>query len=534
MPTADRATTLADDAPLDERGINRLCLLFLLAGVGIRLFRYLLRFPLYGDEAFLAANFIHADLGEFWAPLDFSQVAPIGFCWIEVVVTRLLGFSDLSLRLFPLLCGVASLFAINKLARTWFDGTARLFAVGVLSVGNYPVRYASEIKPYAPDLLIALLLLLTADRVIRRYDRASWIALAALAIAAPWFSFPALFIVAGVSAGLFLDVIRQPSRRKMAAWLTLNVIVAASAFALKAFVLDPHYTHAKDSMTAYWRDAFPPLNQPFAFIAWFLEIHTGQMMAYPVGEKNGGSLITTLLVAAGIATFAKRGWWTRLTLLLAPFLACFLAGAQHRYPYGGAPRLMQFAAPAICLLLASGAAALIASLREVAARRAFTHAALACLGVVAVGVMLQDLIKPTVEWPDLATRDYAKWLWNHQVHPDAIYVLENDLTQATDRPYYHKFAQGLCYHRMSSPGRRHHQSPLIELPAGKTSVDVIVHTVPAHRSASKDVAAWLAGLHARFRVTRHEEHHVNARDPSHGEVFHVLRLEPIGLASERR
>ena len=54
----DSPQPLSDDTPLSPPLISRLITLALLLGVGTRVLRYLLRFPLWGDECMLAENFI--------------------------------------------------------------------------------------------------------------------------------------------------------------------------------------------------------------------------------------------------------------------------------------------------------------------------------------------------------------------------------------------------------------------------------------------------------------------------------------------
>ena len=45
-----------------------------------------------------------------------------------------------------------------------------------------------------------------------------------------------------------------------------------------------------------------------------------------------------------------------VSCLLAPFALALVAASLKRYPYGSEARLMQFAAPSICLLSGLGAA----------------------------------------------------------------------------------------------------------------------------------------------------------------------------------
>src|SRR5262249_39230200 len=150
---------------------------FVLLGCAFRLIRYAQNIPLWADECFLAVNFINRDYVELLNPLDNGQIAPLLYLWIERFVLNLAGFSESTLRLFPLLCGLASMVLFWRLARTAFPGEPRsvLLAVGIFAVSVHPIRHAAEAKPYASDLLVALLLLAPAAEWLREPCRARWL-----------------------------------------------------------------------------------------------------------------------------------------------------------------------------------------------------------------------------------------------------------------------------------------------------------------------------------------------------------------------
>src|SRR5688500_8679543 len=89
---------------------------FVALGVGLRLLRYLLKFPLWGDEMLLAENFIECGYADCLRPLDNRQCAPLLFLWIEVTAIKLLGFSEWPLRLFSALCGIGSVLLFRHVA----------------------------------------------------------------------------------------------------------------------------------------------------------------------------------------------------------------------------------------------------------------------------------------------------------------------------------------------------------------------------------------------------------------------------------
>ncbi|MGA2259218.1 MAG: hypothetical protein ABSG53_31480, partial [Thermoguttaceae bacterium] len=122
---------------------TRWIMVFLAVGVAVRLIRYLLRFPLWGDEAMLAMNFVERDCAGLMQPLDFHQVAPLLFLWTELTAVKVFGFHEWSLRLFPLLSGIASLFLFHRLARLLLRGPALVLSVGIFAVTYSGIRYAA-------------------------------------------------------------------------------------------------------------------------------------------------------------------------------------------------------------------------------------------------------------------------------------------------------------------------------------------------------------------------------------------------------
>jgi len=69
-------------------------LALVLASLLWRLVRYGVVFPMWGDEAFIAVNFITRSFGELAGPLDHPQIVPVGFFrtirgWLEVKVAPL-------------------------------------------------------------------------------------------------------------------------------------------------------------------------------------------------------------------------------------------------------------------------------------------------------------------------------------------------------------------------------------------------------------------------------------------------------------
>ena len=154
---------LATFAPLDlfcgeenllsAQAQRRWLLALVIVGLVLRLTHYLLRFPLWADEAGLSANFLDRGYGGLLQPLHYCQVAPTLFLWGQLTLVKLLGFHEYTLRLMPFLCAVGSLLLFRHVAGRLLQGTALVLAVGLFAVSSRIIWYAAEAKPYGCDLL---------------------------------------------------------------------------------------------------------------------------------------------------------------------------------------------------------------------------------------------------------------------------------------------------------------------------------------------------------------------------------------------
>jgi len=369
-------------------------LLLLALGIAQRLVRYFLRFPVWGDEAFVCLNLMDRDYLGLTRPLLFDQVAPLLFLWGEETVYGLLGGSELALRLLPVLAGVGSLFLFARLAFAVLRPSAALLAAGILAVSYYPVRHSCEVKPYAFDLFLSLLLLTPAVLWLRRPDqRRHLVFLTAAVPLALASSYPAAFTAGAVSFALFPAVCRRRDGRSWLLYVLFNLLAIATFVGLFLGVGQGQHDSMTTGCRGYWDAWFPPADLR-ELPRWLLAVHAGNMLAYPAGGRDGASTITLLLCLIGGVYLARRRH-DLLVLLLMPFVLTFLAAVLGQYPYGGSARIAQHLAPSICLLAGAGAAALLRQTRPSGIARGRGEVLAVCL-LAAIGLAgtFRDVRKP--------------------------------------------------------------------------------------------------------------------------------------------
>ncbi len=506
---------------LSDRKIEQLTWGFVVLGVVLRTVRYAMNHPLWGDEAFVAANFLTRDYLDLLKPLDYFQVCPPLFLWVELAIVRLLGFRELTLRLFPTLCGVASVFVFRHVASRFLKGVPLLLAVAIFAVSFAPNRHSAEVKPYATDLLVALVLLCPAVEWWRRPDRARWLwGLAAITPLAMGFSYPSMFVAGGLSLALLLPVWRTGRWSIRLPFLMYNLAIAATFLLLYTVVLGPRDPLAERGLKNYWANAFPPpWTEPIRLAIWFVEIHTSHTFAYPIGGARGASVLTTLLVVV-----AAVGLWRRertvLALLLAPFGLGLVAATIGRYPYGGSARTMQYVTPAICMMAGLGAATVLARLRRPGAPRRALRFGLLTLAVIGLGPLGRDIVCPYKEYDDHKTREFARWFWKAMARDAEVACIKTDLGEEFDWLHWQlgRTAVYLCNQKIYSP--RHRRGT--PLPWDRISDErplrvILYNEEPLENPEFQD---WLRSMRTRYNVRD-----VQRFVPIPGGVSHGVWLE---------
>lgn len=507
--------------------------LFVGLGILIRLVRYLVNYPIWHDEAFLAANFWDRDYVNLLRPLDYGQVAPWLFLAIERTAVKWLGYSELSLRLFPTVCSIVCLPLFRHVSGRLLTGPAQLLAVAVLATSVYPIRHGAEIKPYASDLLAALIFLALSLELLRSLRSSRWwwalTAVSPLLIAV---SYPAVFVASGISLALAAQVLKSERRAVRLGWMVYNVVLVASF--LTVYLSSAVFQAAdvgEEYRTGCWAESFPPLARPWALPLWFVDIHAGTMMAYPAGDRHGGSAATLICVIAGGLALYRRHQKTTLALLVAPLGLGLIAAFMGRYPYGGAPRIMQYAAPSICLLTGLGLAYLLAQFDQIHVQRRALLGVLTALSFLGLGLLARDIARPYRVPDDVRTREFARWFWTEKTRDGEVACLKTDLGLSF---HTHLWRVGmsavyLFHQRMFS--ERHRQHRRLDLDPARYSEDRPLRLV-AFDHLPTDVSAfeqWLAAMGRSFELRRSETYVIHPGKPTEDwlrDAYVVLEWVP--------
>jgi 4-amino-4-deoxy-L-arabinose transferase-like glycosyltransferase len=528
----------AFDCQPENGWISRATWAFVGLGLLVRLVRYLVVYPIWHDEAFVAVNFLNRGYLDLLRPLDYYQACPLLFLWIELTAVRIFGFSEFALRLFPAICGLASVLLFRHMAARLLRGIPLLLAVAVFATAFYPIRHSAEVKPYASDLLASLTLLTLAVEWLRRPDQGRW--WWALSLVVPpllALSYPSVLVAAGLFIALAPKVSRVRRRAVRLAFLTYSAVLAVSFVGLY-FAFTVVQTNALRSAyrSGFWRESFPTWDEPAKIPGWLIGVHAGNTLAYPIGGERGASTLTLAAVFAGVVGLRRRGHMTLLLLLLSPFATGLAAAGLGQYPYGGAPRITQYLAPSICLLTGLGAAVLFERLSTTTLRlraSVLTAGLLAALGCYLAG---RDLVHPYRVPGDLTSRSFARWLWTEYSPDSELLCVQSDLGFAFQPELWKRgmsavylFHQGACGHKDSIDRR---SERLLTLAPVRPVRLVFFDELPR---GNPNLERWFSKIRSNYRIGEIHEFVVAPGKPDEAwlrERYFILDLEPRAQPSD--
>ena len=330
-------------------------LLIVAAGAVLRLIVYARNHNFCMDEGFLWGSITNMPAFEFSRELSQDQLAPFGFLIVERLFINLFGANNYVARFVPLLCGLGALALFLPLALKVAPRRAALVGLMLFAFSDDQIFYSNEMKQYSLELAIAMGLgLATLSAIERPFSWRIAVPLALLAIASPWFSFSAVFIVASCGLALVLTSITRRQWRAAAFWCAIGVAWGVSFAA--AYQASLALLSTKTTMYVFWKFAFLPLwpfppsiLRSYETIGILLEVFANPLnMVHPLWI---GVFLPLVTLFAGVYSLARRSWpgWI---VLVVPILLAMLASALNRYPFHG--RLILELVPAFFLLMALG------------------------------------------------------------------------------------------------------------------------------------------------------------------------------------
>lgn len=356
--------------------IDRLLLndwaVWVLIGIGgiARISQYASNRSLWLDEAFLALNLTSRSYAELLSPLANHQIAPIGFLLIERFFIEMLGKSEYALRLFPLLCGLASLLLFVFVTRRILPREAANYAVALFALSDTLIYYASEAKQYSTDVAVALLLFFITLRLMEKRDALSFWSLALVGAGSVWLSHPAAFVLAGMGLSVLSHfAVRREWKKVGMTFLAIACWLISFGFEYFVFLKVPVSSQGLRGSLAPFFMAFPPhsIKDLYSYVKLFLLIFYEN-----IGLPFMG--IAAMFFFLGLAALWRQrsaGSWLTLPAILVTLGISIL----NLYPFRG--RLVLYLMPMFVILIGAGAGLLWTR----------TRTTWPVIGLVAVGLL---------------------------------------------------------------------------------------------------------------------------------------------------
>ena len=334
----------------------------------LRLWQYLAGTSLWIDEAALARNILERHGRALAAPLDYAQVAPVGFLFVEKAIAAVAGSGEYALRAFPIACGLASLVLFARLAARVLPGWAAVYAVALFSFGIPFIYFSSQLKQYSSDIAATLCIVLAALVVRERGltpRRAFWLGAAGVAAAA--ISQTALVVMAGVAAGQALLAWTERDRAAARGLAVTWALWGPAAVLVALHSLGSVSATDREYFRWFWSDGFmpvPPATLPEALWLPRKLIWVFGAFAPGLGHTHGGMNYRWSAVFAAVMLYGCWALWRdrrdAALFLLLPVAGVLVLSAASLYPFTA--RLVSFVVPSLLLATAAGAARLLSRL----------------------------------------------------------------------------------------------------------------------------------------------------------------------------
>jgi hypothetical protein len=469
--------------------------LALLAGMGLRSFHYFRDPSMWGDEASAMLNVLSKNYSELLGPLSHDTPSPVLFLWMERLAMECLGEGTLGLRVPAFLASVALLGLASAMYVRWIPLVGACVAVTLLTLSNRLVWHSVEAKPYATDILIALIV--PALWCLTRRWRYEYRMVLQAVLAPIWMglSYPAVFVMGGLLAASI--PIRPLHRSQVLAYLTTVFVVGVSFLVV---FWGPVRMQRNEAVDSCWTNYFPNWNEPLSVPIWIVK----SWASLPDYSFRPIGMALFPLVVLGVVLMARRGR-TRLVVAMAmPIALAFVASLLGKYPFGGA-RVLAFAAPAMSLFIGESVAWFWMQAKSRTSWPRFGLAWASVPTTAALILAIKSLIEP---WPSPDSAGASAYVINQRA--------QNELVMGNhwEHEYYFRDLDP-SFQVLQIPGKRLEKSAWV----------VIADVAPSVRQDL--IKAFLADQPSGWRI-------VESKDFQHTTVIHVERADMADGGEEPR
>lgn len=343
-------------APIKANRFQYFTIALILVGIGFRLLLFFQNRNLIIDEANVVRNIYERDYWELLKPLSYEQFAPPLFLWMLELMSHLFGYSEFAMRLFPLICGISSLFIFRSLLHKIFPINSLWLPLGLFCFAPILVKYSTEVKQYVPDALVAISLVLFALKInISNYSKFRffivWIVLGSVSI---WASQPSVFILFSVGLYYFIQCVQEKK------WSGLFILIPIGLVWFAQFALYYLLILKSQINSAYLQNYHSPyflFAVPHSSAEWRHNWLRFREIICNTGGYNMVSLyLCALLMAVGALSLLRKSL-ALFVLFAVPIILVIIAAALHQFSL--IDRVIIFILPFTMIIVGFGLAQII-------------------------------------------------------------------------------------------------------------------------------------------------------------------------------
>lgn len=322
----------------------------IIAGFSFRLLLYCWNDSLFRDESTLLLDIINRSFTHLIIGGDDCLIAPFPFLWALRLVYIIVGSSEFYFRLIPLMAGISSLVLYYFLAcKTLKNRYGIIASTWVFAVAYNEILYSVLIKQYSLDVLVATILIYVSSLIITKPLRLqAFLRFTLIGIIAVLISYPAIFIIGGISIGLFVNF------RK----IHIKYTIFFTGITSLTFLISYLYV-IRNQTSPFTYSLFEGAFAPHTFGLWHLK---AALLPFDgiLGRIRYLQPLLLIICIIGLNYIRKREIVWACTLIF-PLILVFIASGLHKYPF--TPRLLLFITPNLLLLFGYGVGALCGTLQ---------------------------------------------------------------------------------------------------------------------------------------------------------------------------
>jgi hypothetical protein len=295
------------------------------------------------DECALISNFFTPGF-QFLQPLEHQQSAPIVFIFLSFFMGKCLGFSEMSLRIWPLLFSIGSLILMYVVIKQEIKSTfLQAIGLGIFACSNHLIDFAGQCKQYSSEVFFTLLAFVIGQQAAKlplTIKNSFLLGFGGFVLI--FASHSALFLLFSFGLALVLNHIKHLKQY----FIPLSILFTTWIIALALMLKLTASAHTTAYMQSYWKKEFAPLPLSKSALDWYTNT-TNHLSTYLLSLEHSMGLVLVLFIA-GIAVLVKHKRYILLAWAASLAIVIFVSIA-HFYPIKS--RMMLWALPIILIVV---------------------------------------------------------------------------------------------------------------------------------------------------------------------------------------